>query len=351
MINPSQLIDEVINRNASDLHLVVGYPPAVRVNTVLIQLSLYPTLTQEDVHSFIMTFTTKEQQEIYYLNKEIDFSLVHNTFRFRANAYYQLGQMSISLRLIPEKIKSLDDLKLPSILHQIPNFKQGFVLITGQTSQGKSTTMASIINEININRQLHIITVEDPIEFTYPKAKAIVSQREVKHDTLSFNNALRSVLREDPDVIVVGEMRDYETISSALTLAETGHLVFSTLHTNTATQTIDRIIDVFPEEQQPQVRVQLANVLKSIVCQRLLPDLKEEGLIPAVEILFNNSAVASLIREGKSFQIDNVLHTSASEEMILFEQYLKQMVDKGLIRKETALKYAFRTKLIQELLK
>ena len=351
MINPSQLISEVINRNASDLHLVAGYPPAIRVNTVLIQLSLYPVLTQEDIHTFLMTFTNKEQQEVYYLNKEIDFSLVHQTYRFRANAYYQLGQMAISLRLIPEKIKSLADLKLPTVLNQIPNFKQGFVLITGQTSQGKSTTMASIINEININRQLHIVTIEDPIEFTYPKAKAIVSQREVKHDTLSFNNALRSVLREDPDVIVVGEMRDYETISSALTLAETGHLVFSTLHTNTASQTIDRIIDVFPEEQQPQVRVQLSNVLKSIVCQRLLPDIRDESLIPAVEILFNNSAVASLIREGKSFQIDNVLHTSASEEMILFEQYLKQMADKGLISKETALKYAFRTKLIQELLK
>lgn len=352
MINqPSQLIDEIISRNASDLHLVVGYPPAVRVNTQLIQLSLYPVLKAEDLNNFLMTFANANQQEVYHLNKELDFSLVYKNFRFRANAYYQLGEMGISLRLIPEKIKTIEDLHLPSIIHKVPDFKQGFVLVTGQTSQGKSTTLASIINEINLNKQMHIVTIEDPIEFTYPKAKCIVSQREVKHDTLSFNNALRSVLREDPDIIVIGEMRDYETISSALTLAETGHLVFSTLHTNTASQTIDRIIDVFPEEQQPQIRVQLSNVLKSIICQKLIPDFKEESLLPAVEILFNNSAVSALIREGKSYQIDNVLHTSASEEMILYEQYLKLMVERGLIKKDTALKYAFRTKLIQELLK
>lgn len=349
--SPSLLIDEVIKRNGSDLHLVAGYPPAVRVNTQLLQLSLYPPLTVTDVNNFLITFINKEQQEALYLNKELDFSLVYNSYRFRANAYHQLGKVSVSLRLIPEKIKTLEDLRMPSILHKITEFKQGFVLLTGQTSQGKSTTLASLINELNLNKQIHIVTIEDPIEFTYPKAKAIVSQREIKHDTLSFNNALRSVLREDPDVIVVGEMRDFETISAALTLAETGHLVFSTLHTNTAAQTIDRIIDVFPEEQQPQIRVQLANVLKSIVCQKLIPDYNEESLIPAVEILFNNSAISALIREGKTFQIDNVLHTSASEEMILFEQYLKLLVNRGMIKKEVAIKYAFRNKLLLELLK
>lgn len=348
---PSQLIEEIINRHASDLHLVVGYPPAVRVNTQLIQLNLFPILQPQDINNFLLTFTDSNQQEVYFLNKELDFSLAYKNYRFRANAYYQLGQMAISLRLIPEKIKTLEDLRLPSVIHKITEFKQGFVLLTGQTSQGKSTTLASLINEINLKKQMHIVTLEDPIEFTYPKAKCIISQREIKHDTLSYHNALRSVLREDPDVIVIGEMRDFETISSALTLAETGHLVLSTLHTNTAGQTVDRIIDVFPEEQQPQVRLQLANVLKSIICQRLIPDFSEEAQIPAVEILFNNSAIAALIREGKSYQIDNVLHTSASEEMILYEQYLSQLVKLGHIKKETAIRYAFRTKLIQELLK
>lgn len=352
MINqPSLLIEEVIKRSGSDLHLVTGYPPSVRVNTILIQLNLYPVLNDSDVHNFFLTFTNKEQQESFYLNKELDFSIVYNNFRFRANAYYQLGRMAVSLRLIPEKIKTIEDLRLPAVLHKIAELKQGFVLITGQTSQGKSTTLASILNEINLNKQVHIVTIEDPIEFTYPKARSLVSQREIRHDTLSFQNALRAVLREDPDIIVVGEMRDFETISSALTIAETGHLVFSTLHTNTAAQTIDRIIDVFPEEQQPQIRFQLASVLRAIVCQKLLPDIHDEGLLPAVEILFNNSAIAALVREGKTFQIDNVLHTSASEEMILFEQYLKQLVNSGLIKAETAVKYAFRTKLIHELLK
>jgi len=348
---PSKLIDEVISREASDLHLVAGYPPAVRLKTVLIQLNLYERLTDADIERFFLTFTTKEQQESFYLNKELDFSIAYKTSRFRANSYYQLGHPSISLRLIPEKIQTIEDLHLPSIFHRIGQFRQGLVLVTGQTSQGKSTTLASVINEINLKRQVHIVTIEDPIEFTYPKGQSIISQREVRHDTHSFNNALRSVLREDPDVIVIGEMRDFETISSALTLAETGHLVFSTLHTNTSSQTLDRIIDVFPEEQQAQIRIQLSGVLRSIVCQRLLPDINDEKLIPAVEILFNNSAIASLIREGKTFQIDNVLHTSASEEMIIFEQYLKQMVDSGLIRKETAIQHAFRSKLIAELLK
>jgi twitching motility protein PilT len=352
MLNePTKLIDEVISRDASDLHLVASYPPAIRQRTVLVQLSLYPVLTDEDILRFFLTFTNKEQQETFFLNKELDFSIVYKNFRFRANSYYQLGHPSISLRLIPEKIRTIEDLHLPSVFHRISEFRQGLVLITGQTSQGKSTTLASVINEINLTRQVHIVTIEDPIEFTYPKAKAIISQREVRHDTHSFSNALRSVLREDPDVIVIGEMRDFETISSALTLAETGHLVFSTLHTNTSSQTLDRIIDVFPEEQQSQIRIQLSSVLKSIVCQKLLPDLNEENLVPAVEILFNNSAIAALVREGKTFQIDNVLHTSASEEMIIFEQYLKQMVDKGIIRKETALRHAFRSKLIAELLK
>jgi len=351
IINPEQLLDEVIKRNASDLHLVHRYPPSLRMNKQLVQLTLYSPLSPEEILNFFNVFTTKEQQELFNLNKEIDFGITYKGYRFRANAYTERDIIAMSLRLIPKNIFNLDELQLPKTLGELAYLKQGFVLVTGQTSQGKSTTLASIINEINKNRPVHIITVEDPIEFIYDQGQAIVSQREVKKDTLSFHKALKSVLREDPDVIVIGEMRDYETISIALTLAETGHLVFSTLHTNSSTQTVDRIIDVFPEEQQPQVRTQLANVLKTIVCQKLLPTTNGESLIPALEILFNNSAISSLIREGKTFQIDNVLHTSAEEKMIIFEQYLKDLLSRGLITKDTALRYAIRPKLMEELIK
>lgn len=350
-LTPETLLNEAINRNVSDLHLNAGYPPTIRNLKVLVQLTLFPTLDVNFIHQFFVSFTTKGQQEAFYLNKELDFSIVYNNIRFRVNTYYEKNAIAISLRLIPTQIKTLDDLNLPTVLTEIIEMKQGLVLITGQTGQGKSTTLSSIINQINLNRPVHIVTIEDPIEFIYSKGKAIVSQRELKKDTLSFSNALRSVLREDADIIVVGEMRDFETISSAITLAETGHLVFSTLHTNTAGQTIDRIIDVFPEEQQPQISAQLANVLKVIVCQKLLPSLTAETLVPACELLFNNAAIASLIREKKTYQIDNVIQTSASEKMIIFEQYLKELYQASLIAKETALKYALRPKLITELLR
>jgi twitching motility protein PilT len=235
-------------------------------------------------------------------------------------------------------------------LHTLANSQFGFVIISGQTGEGKSTSLAAIINEINLTRKAHVITIEDPVEFIYPAGQSLISQREVKKDTLSFNKALKSVLREDPDVVVIGEMRDYETISIALTLAETGHLVFSTLHTNTAAQTIDRIVDVFPEEQQSQIKSQLANVLRAIVCQKLLPRLNNEGRIVGYELLFNNSAVASLIREGKTFQIDNIIQTSADQNMILFENSLRSLVRYGFIKSETAVKYALRPKLMEELL-
>ncbi|MFA6005044.1 MAG: PilT/PilU family type 4a pilus ATPase [Patescibacteria group bacterium] len=349
-INAQALLQEVINREASDLHIIQGYPPTVRVNGQLIQLTLYPALTPKDIQTFFLSFSSKEQQESFSLNKELDFGLVFQDYRFRVNAYYERDSIAISLRLIPKNIRTIDQLELPAILHEISDFQQGFVLLTGQTGQGKSTTLAGILNEINYKRKVHIITIEDPIEFMYPKGKSIISQREIKKDTLSFNKALRSVLREDPDIIVIGEMRDYETISIALTLAETGHLVFSTLHTNTAPQTIDRIIDVFPEEQQPQIRTQLANVLKSIVCQRLVPTTLGDQRTVACEILFNNTAISSLIREGKTYQIDNVIQTSGEEKMIIFERYLKALITNAKISPEIALKYAFRPKLMKGLI-
>ncbi len=345
-----KILLEVIQRNASDLHLVQEYHPTLRVDGTLFQLKLYPPVSSQDITQFFLSVTNKEQQEAYNLNKELDFGIVFQNHRFRVNAYQEKDSIALSMRLIPTIIKNIQELALPPILYDFARLKQGLVLITGQAGQGKSTTVASIINEINLSEPAHIITIEDPIEFLYSKGKAIISQREVKRDTLSFNRALKSVLREDPDIIVVGELRDLETISAALTIAETGHLVFSTLHTNTASQTIDRIIDVFPEEQQAQIKTQLSNVLKGIICQRLLPKAKSEGRIVCCEVLVNNTAVASLIREGKTFQIDNVIQTSAEERMVLFETSLKDLFLRGLIDKETALEYAFRPKLIRELL-
>lgn len=349
-IDSKKILDEVIARNASDLHLVQGYRPTLRVNGSLIPLLLYPALTPKNIQNIFLSYTTQEQQNIFFLNKELDFGLTYTNLRFRINAYQEKDSVALSLRTIPNKIPSIDDLFLPTSLHNLSNEQFGLAIISGQTGEGKSTTLAAVINEINLHRKAHIITIEDPIEFIYPIGQSIISQREVKKDTLSFNKALKSVLREDPDVIVLGEMRDYETISLALTLAETGHLVFSTLHTNTASQTIDRIVDVFPEEQQNQIKSQLANVLRGIVCQKLLPRSDIEGRIVGYEVLYNNTAISSLIREGKTYQIDNILQTSSEENMILFENSLKTLVSSGYIRPDTAIKYALRPRLMQDLL-
>lgn len=350
-LTAEQLFQEAIKRAASDLHLMVGYPPTLRINGILIQLDLYQSLVHKDIETVFLSITNKDQQESFYLNRELDFGVFYEGWRFRVNAYYQKDTFAMSLRLIPNTILSLEELELPTILEGLAQYQQGFVLITGQTGQGKSTTLAAVVQAINRTRKAHIITIEDPIEFVYPRGQALVSQREVKKDTLSFHKALKSVLREDPDVIVIGEMRDYETISIALTLAETGHLVFSTLHTNTAAQTIDRIIDVFPEEQQPQVRTQLSNVMRGIVCQRLLPRSDREGRIAACELLFANTAISTLIREGKTFQIDNVIQTTSEQNMIIFERYLRQLINAGKIDQKTALLHAFRPRLMEELLK
>lgn len=351
VITPSSLLQEVINRKASDLHLVQGYPPTIRIDGQLVQLKMYIPFVPQDIMNFFLTFTTKEQQENFALNKELDFGIHYADCRFRVNAYQERDSVAVSLRLIPSTILSVEELNLPPLLHNVATMRQGFVLITGQTGQGKSTTLASLINEINHNRSVHIITLEDPIEYIYPKGNSVISQREVKRDTLTFNKALRSILREDPDVVVIGEMRDYETMAIALTLAETGHLVLSTLHTNTAAQTIDRIIDVFPEEQQPQIRSQLSTVLRAVLCQHLIPRIEGTGRVVAYEMLFNNTAISSLIREGKIFQIDNVIQTSGDEMMMIFERSIKNLVLGGLVSKEAALKFAFRPKLMEDLLK
>jgi len=306
----------------------------------------YTNLTSEEIEEMVFSLLNPNQKELLMTNKEIDFSTVitltdGKTIRFRSNAYYQKGGLAASFRLIPDKIKSIEDLGLPSILHEFSKMKSGFILLTGATGQGKSTTLASIIEEINMTRTVHIVTIEDPIEYVYPPQKAIISQREMNQDTNSWRNALRVMLREDPDVVYIGEMRDYDTVSTALTIAETGHLVFSTLHTNSASQSIDRIIDMFPGNQQPQIRMQMSMVLSGIVTQRLVPNIIGTRT-PVCEILLATSSVRSIIREGKSHLIDNTIQTSRDMGMRLFEDSLKELVEKNIITNDVALEHAFR---------
>jgi twitching motility protein PilT len=280
-----------------------------------------------------------DQIERLRQRKEIDFSFGYQQMRFRTNVFYQKGYVSASLRLIPLSVKTIDQLGLPPILEKFTLPSQGFVIITGPTGHGKSTTLAAMIEHINSDRSEHIITIEDPIEYVFEHKKSIISQREVGSDTNSFGRALRSALREDPNVVLVGEMRDLETIEAALTLAETGHLVFTTLHTNSASQTADRIIDIFPPHQQQQVRMQLANVLLGVVSQRLLPRISG-GRVLACEIMLANSAVRNTIREGKTHQLPNIIQTSASEGMISLDKVLAELVSKGEITIDDALAWS-----------
>ncbi|HLA04094.1 MAG TPA: PilT/PilU family type 4a pilus ATPase, partial [Patescibacteria group bacterium] len=294
-----EYLEIVVKKEASDLHIVAGSPPVIRIDGVLIPVSS-GLLTPQDCESLVFELVSEEQKELLLVNKELDFSFaLGDVARFRVNAYFQKGYISAALRLVPSYIKSIEELNLPKICHNFAKLRQGFILVTGPTGHGKSTTIASIINEINQTRPMHILTIEDPIEYVYPKGKGLVSQREMHLDSHSWEVSLRSALREDPDVVLVGEMRDYETIASAITIAETGHLVFATLHTNSASQSIDRVIDVFPENQQAQVRMQLASTIAGIVSMRLLPQIGG-GRLPAIEVLLSTGAVRTSIREGKS---------------------------------------------------
>ncbi|MBI5451830.1 PilT/PilU family type 4a pilus ATPase [Candidatus Gottesmanbacteria bacterium] len=341
-----ELLTVTLTRNASDLHLVVAHVPTLRIHGQLHSLITFPELTCADVEQMIFALINPAQKELLLANKELDFSTVVTTsdgkeIRFRGNAYFQRNTLSASFRLIPATVATIDELNLPPILHEFAKLKQGFVLLTGASGQGKSTTLASIIAEINNTRSSHIITVEDPIEYVYTKAKSIISQREMYQDTHSWTSALRNILREDPDVVYIGEMRDFETISSALTIAETGHLVFSTLHTNSAAQTIDRIIDSFSASSQSQVRSQLSMVISAIVAQRLVPSMAV-GRVPVCEVLLGNPSVKNTIREGKTHLIDNIIQTSKAEGMILFEEHLHQLVENNVVSHEVALEYAIR---------
>ncbi|KKW14537.1 MAG: twitching motility protein [Candidatus Jorgensenbacteria bacterium GW2011_GWB1_50_10] len=350
-MNIKELLQLTVDKNASDLHLIAGIPPTVRVDGELFPVPNEAFLVPEVVSAHLKEVLSAEQLERLTVNKEIDFSLpFSDKARFRVNAYTQKGSFAVAFRRIPLAIPEVDALGLPKILHSFTTLKQGFILVTGPTGHGKSTTLAAMINEINKNRATHIVTIEDPIEFVFRPDKSIISQREMRADTHSWQVALRSVLREDPDVVLVGEMRDYETIAAALTVAETGHLVFATLHTNSAAQTIDRIVDVFPEEQQGQVRLQLSNVIEAVFSQRLIPALAG-GRVVGYEVMLGTTAIKTAIREGKTHQIDSILQTSQEIGMNTIETSLANFVKDGRISLETAQAYSLRPEQLTRLVR
>lgn len=345
-----ELFAEAARVNASDIHIVVGYPPMLRVSGKLQIVTGQAKLTESQVSELLLSVCSAEQKELFLTNKEIDFSYVAATGRFRVNLYHQRGSAAGAFRYIPDKIRSIEELGLPEVLHNFVKLRQGLVLVTGPTGQGKSTTLAAMIDRINQTKASHIVTIEDPVEYVYPPAMSVVSQREMHGDTHSWSIALRSVLREDPDIVLIGEMRDYETIASAITIAETGHLVLATLHTNSAAQTVDRIVDVFPEHQQAQVRLQLSNVIEGIVSQRLVPAI-QGGLVAVCEVMTATPAVRSVVREGKTHQLDNIIQTSAEFSMMTLEAALAKAVNEGKISVEVATAYALRPEDIGRLLK
>ena len=339
-INAKQELDGLListaQENASDLHLSVGRYPTLRIDGRLVPLVNKEILTPQKTETLIGAFLTEEQKEKFIKNKELDISYeFEKKIRFRVNVFFQRGFMGVSFRLIPSKIRTLKELNIPDLVYDFTRPSQGFVLVVGPSGHGKSTTLAALIDRINNQKNAHIVTIEDPIEHVYTQNRCIINQREVGIDTKSFSNALRSVFREDADVILVGEMRDWETMSTAITAAETGHLVFATLHTNSTAQTIDRIIDSFPASQQDQVRSQLAGNLLGILSQRLIPQT-DGGRIPAVEIMTSNSAIKNLIRENKSHQLNLVINTSADEGMISLNNSLADLVKDKKITMENA---------------
>ncbi len=345
-----QLLLFTIKLGASDLHLLNGHPPVLRINRKLVPLEKEKSLNSEDVKALCFSLMSEEQQQIFEREKEMDFSFdFQGISRFRVNIYYELGSVAGALRVVPSQIKSIDQLNLPSELHKLTTAMQGFVLIVGPSSHGKSTTLAAMINEINANRYCNIITIEDPIEYIFKDDKSIISQRELNSDTFSFSKALKATFREDPDVIMVGEMRDLETIETAITAAETGHLVFATLHTNSAGQTINRIVDAFSGEQQNQIRTQLAGSLLAIVSQRLVPSA-DGSVVPVCELMFNNQAISNLIRDNKIYEIPLVIDTSFEQGMFSFNRSLAQKIKAGVIKLEDAVNYSTNVRELKKLI-
>jgi len=335
-----EILETTIKEKASDLHLAVGHPAILRIADRLLPLTKMRKLTATDTEGLASALITPEEKQRLMEEKELDFSYnFTDKARFRVNIFYQRGNISCALRLIPTKIPTIEELNLPTLLHKFIQPSQGFVLVTGPSSQGKSTTLAALLDEVNHTRAEHIITIEDPIEYVFEEDRSVIEQREVFQDTLSFARALRATFRQDPDVIMVGEMRDPETISTALSAAETGHLVLSTLHTNSASQTVHRIVDSFPAGQQSQVRAQLSGALLAIISQRLIPRIKG-GLIPACEIMINTPAVANLIRENKIHELPLVIETSAEIGMMPMNRYLANLVKTKEISLENALNFS-----------
>lgn len=334
------LLEEVIRKRASDLHLQVSVPPMLRIDGKLVPIPGYEPLNEENVEGLVFAILDDEQKQILLKDKEFDFSFAFGDLgRFRVNAFHERGNLAGALRLIPNEIKTISELGMPPVVNGFANYPRGLVLVTGPTGSGKSTTLAALIDQINSDKSHHIITIEDPIEFTHKSKKSVIVQREVHYDTYSFSAALRSSLRQDPDVVLIGEMRDLETISAAITIAETGHLVFATLHTNSAAQSIDRMIDVFPPHQQPQIRAQLSNILMAICSQRLVPAIGG-GRIAAAEILIATPAVRNIIREGKAHQLDAVIQTGGDQGMQSMDKTLVSLVQGGTITYDEARNFA-----------
>lgn len=334
------LLEEVIKKRASDLHLQVGLPPMLRVDGSLLPVAGADILSDEAIETLIFAILDEDQKQILLKDKEFDFSFAFGDMgRFRVNAFHERGNLAAALRLIPNEILTVEQLGLPAIVNKFANYPRGLVLVTGPTGSGKSTTLAAMIHKINMEQAKHIITIEDPIEYTHKSRRSVIVQREVHYDTYSFSAALRSALRQDPDVVLLGEMRDLETIASAITIAETGHLVLATLHTNSAAQSIDRMIDVFPPHQQPQIRSQLSNILMAVCSQRLVPSIGG-GRIAASEILVATPAVRNIIREGKTHQLEAVIQTGAEFGMQSMDRTLVNLVHAGSISYDEARTYA-----------
>lgn len=346
----NDLIKTVFQEGASDLHLSEGKKPTIRVSGMLLPLVKREVITKDMMMGILSEIVTKENKEQFLKNKELDFSYaIEAGDRFRGNAFFQQGMISVALRLIPKKIRTLKELNLPDLLRSFTEKPQGFFLVVGPVGHGKSTTLAAMIENINESRAEHIITIEDPIEYIYEPKKSIIDQREIRVDTEDFETAMKSMFREDIDVALIGEMRGAETISTAVTAAETGHLIFSTLHTNGAAQTVSRIIDSFPAEQQEEIRIQLAGSLTGIFSQRLVPRISG-GLIPAYELLINNNAVSNLIRENRIHEINSVIQTSSQDGMIDINRCLAELVAKGEITVESAYQFSTDSKILERMM-
>ncbi|HOM77913.1 PilT/PilU family type 4a pilus ATPase [Patescibacteria group bacterium] len=346
-----KILEKMVSLDASDLHLTVGSSPVVRIKRNLSPLSEFSAMTTEDVTSFLQQVLEPDQMSVLEVSRELDFSVsLGSKARFRVNAFYQKGYPSVALRYIPQIIPSLDELNLPPILKGLSNLKQGLVLVVGPAGHGKSTTIASIIELINETRAEHVITLEDPIEYVFTNKKSLIEQRELYVDTASWDNALKSILRQDPDVVFIGEMRDMDTTLAALRIAETGHLVFATLHTNSAAQTVERIIATFPPEKQIGFQSQLSSILEAVVSLRLLP-AKDGGVYPAVELMLGTDAIRNIIREGKFEQINNVINTSSHVGMTSLDRSLANLIEKGVVSPDEALRYSLNPDQVRRFLK